>query len=272
MLPPIELQDAVLTAWSTNGRVTDYLIDRFPRSSGRRPSPASRPARSGRCGHLHNSRCSWIKTLGREHRILAPIRVDHRTVGPAAGRGPRTEQSRHRRHPRSGSQTGRPRASIEGLRMAQPAPGCRACPDLLRRARGTPSRQIVMAARQLNCRCPCRQQADCGIGGHEGAKRARPSLTCTVGPSARSGCAPATSANPMQARSRGEESGPNRRFWLSGCVGPTFYLLPYFDFTPAAARCSDPPARLGAPADSWPSVPRGSTPPELPPTSADRAG
>lgn len=30
--------------------------------------------------HLHNARCQWIKTLGREHAITAPIRVDHRRV------------------------------------------------------------------------------------------------------------------------------------------------------------------------------------------------
>jgi len=26
--------------------------------------------------HLHNSRCMWVKTLGREHGIAAPARVD----------------------------------------------------------------------------------------------------------------------------------------------------------------------------------------------------
>ena len=30
--------------------------------------------------HLHNSRCGWIKTLGREHGVLAPLRVDRWTV------------------------------------------------------------------------------------------------------------------------------------------------------------------------------------------------
>jgi len=32
--------------------------------------------------HLHNSRCSWLKTLGREHGIPTPARVDHRRVTP----------------------------------------------------------------------------------------------------------------------------------------------------------------------------------------------
>jgi len=32
--------------------------------------------------HFHNSRCMWIKTLGREHGVKAPARVDHRGVAP----------------------------------------------------------------------------------------------------------------------------------------------------------------------------------------------
>jgi len=32
--------------------------------------------------HIHNARCSWIKTLGREHGLAAPARVDHRRVTP----------------------------------------------------------------------------------------------------------------------------------------------------------------------------------------------
>lgn len=30
--------------------------------------------------HLHNARCRWVKTLGREHGIPAPARVDQRRV------------------------------------------------------------------------------------------------------------------------------------------------------------------------------------------------
>ena len=32
--------------------------------------------------HLHNARCRWIKTLGREHGITAPVRVDQRSATP----------------------------------------------------------------------------------------------------------------------------------------------------------------------------------------------
>ena len=32
--------------------------------------------------HLHNARCSWIRTLGSEHGVAVPARVDQRTVTP----------------------------------------------------------------------------------------------------------------------------------------------------------------------------------------------
>lgn len=81
MPSPLDLQDAVLTAWRTNGRVTNYLIEHIPPVlwSVIVPGVPSRTIRAV-AAHIHNSRCSWIKTLGQEHGIVAPIRVDHRTV------------------------------------------------------------------------------------------------------------------------------------------------------------------------------------------------
>ena len=81
MLPPLDLQDAVLTAWRTNSRVTDYLIKQIPPVlwSAAVPGAPSRTIRAV-AAHIHNSRCMWIKTLGREHGIVAPKRVDQTTV------------------------------------------------------------------------------------------------------------------------------------------------------------------------------------------------
>jgi uncharacterized damage-inducible protein DinB len=81
MLQPLDLQDAVLTAWRTNSRVTDYLIEHIPPVlwSAVVPGVPSRTIRAV-AAHVHNSRCTWIKTLGSEHGIVAPLRVDHRTV------------------------------------------------------------------------------------------------------------------------------------------------------------------------------------------------
>ena len=81
MLASLDLRDAVLTAWRTNSRVTAYLVEHIPTRlwSAAVPGVPSRTIRAI-AAHFHNSRCSWIKTLGREHGIVAPIRVDHRAV------------------------------------------------------------------------------------------------------------------------------------------------------------------------------------------------
>ena len=33
-------------------------------------------------GHIHNARCMWIKTLGKEHGIAVPQAVNRQKVGP----------------------------------------------------------------------------------------------------------------------------------------------------------------------------------------------
>ena len=81
MPTPLDLQDSILAAWDTNCSVTASLIERIPSSLWSMAVPGV-PRRSVRalCAHLHNSRCSWIKTLGQEHGIAAPARVDQRAV------------------------------------------------------------------------------------------------------------------------------------------------------------------------------------------------
>ncbi len=76
-----EKQDPLVVAWNTNSRVTEYLIRQLPSSLWRATIPGI-PTRTLRnvAAHLHNARCSWIRTLGSEHGIVAPTRVDQRTV------------------------------------------------------------------------------------------------------------------------------------------------------------------------------------------------
>jgi uncharacterized damage-inducible protein DinB len=95
MRPPIDLHDAVLLPWRTSSRVTAYLIEQIPPDlwSATVPGVPTRTIRAI-CAHLHNSRCSWIRTLGQEHGIVAPAHVDHRKVtrrqlGPALERSSR---------------------------------------------------------------------------------------------------------------------------------------------------------------------------------------
>lgn len=73
----------MLAAWRTNNRVTTGLIERLPAALWDVPVPDG-PQRTIRAigAHLHNARCMWVKTLGREHGLRAPANVDHRRVTP----------------------------------------------------------------------------------------------------------------------------------------------------------------------------------------------
>ena len=83
MLRTPDAQDPRLAAWSTNSRVTEYLVEHIPAPLWRATIPGI-PTRTVRsiAAHLHNARCSWVKTLGGEHGIVSPTRVDQRTVTP----------------------------------------------------------------------------------------------------------------------------------------------------------------------------------------------
>jgi uncharacterized damage-inducible protein DinB len=69
-----------IAAWRTNNRVTTELIEQLPRELWNvRAEGTTRTVRAI-AAHLHNARCMWIKTLGREHGIATPARVDHHRV------------------------------------------------------------------------------------------------------------------------------------------------------------------------------------------------
>ncbi len=79
--PPPDLRATLLAAWRTNERVTIFLVERLPEALWDAAVPGA-PRRTIRmiAGHLHNARCGWIRTLGREHGIRAPASVDRRKV------------------------------------------------------------------------------------------------------------------------------------------------------------------------------------------------
>jgi uncharacterized damage-inducible protein DinB len=78
---PPDLRATIVEAWRTNNRVTIALVRNLPRRLWDVGVPGT-PRRTVRvvAAHLHNSRCMWIKTLGREHGLAAPSRVDLRRV------------------------------------------------------------------------------------------------------------------------------------------------------------------------------------------------
>jgi uncharacterized damage-inducible protein DinB len=77
----VELRTSVIAAWRTNNRVTVDLVRQLPLGLWDVDVPGAR-GRTVRTilAHLHNARCGWIRTLGSEHGIPTPARVDRRHV------------------------------------------------------------------------------------------------------------------------------------------------------------------------------------------------
>ena len=79
MIP--DLRDTILNTWRTSNRVTVFLIEHLPAELWSAAIPGA-PRRAIRmiAGHLHNSRCMWIRTLGLKQGIPVPRSVDRRRV------------------------------------------------------------------------------------------------------------------------------------------------------------------------------------------------
>ncbi|MFN2531447.1 MAG: DinB family protein [Pyrinomonadaceae bacterium] len=76
-------QNMLLDAWRTNNRVTVFLVEHLSPELWEARVPGA-PRRTVRmiAGHIHNSRCMWIKTLGKEHGIKVPRAVNRHKAGP----------------------------------------------------------------------------------------------------------------------------------------------------------------------------------------------
>src|SRR5213594_3421548 len=95
MRTEFDQQDMLLDAWRTNNRVTVFLVEHLPQELWGAKVPGA-PRRTVRmiAGHIHNARCMWIKTLGKEFGIAVPRAVNRHKVGlkeliPALGRSSR---------------------------------------------------------------------------------------------------------------------------------------------------------------------------------------
>src|SRR3989449_11735021 len=79
----LDHQEMLLDAWRTNNRVTIFLIEHLPRELWGATVPgASRRTVRMIAGHIHNARCMWIKTLGKEFGIAVPRAVNRHKVSP----------------------------------------------------------------------------------------------------------------------------------------------------------------------------------------------
>ena len=76
-----DLAESILAAWRTNNRATVFLASHLPNEVWEAPVPGT-PRKTVRmlAGHLHNSRCTWLETLGRPLGIPVPSPVDRRKV------------------------------------------------------------------------------------------------------------------------------------------------------------------------------------------------
>ena len=83
MKSALDQRDVLLAAWRTNNRVTVFLFENLPAELWKATVPGA-PRRTVRmiAGHIHNARCMWIKTLGKEHGIAAPQPVNRQKVAP----------------------------------------------------------------------------------------------------------------------------------------------------------------------------------------------
>src|SRR5215207_137563 len=78
----LDTRELILGAWRTSNRVTSFLIEHLPETLWLERAPQTRRTVRGIAGHLHNSRCRWIKTLGHEHGVRVPAFVDLHRVTP----------------------------------------------------------------------------------------------------------------------------------------------------------------------------------------------
>ena len=79
----LDQRETLLDAWRTNNRVSVFLVENLPDELWGAKVPGA-PRRTVRmiAGHIHNTRCMWIKTLGKEVGIAVPRSVNRHKVGP----------------------------------------------------------------------------------------------------------------------------------------------------------------------------------------------
>ncbi len=75
------LRKALLDTWRTNHRVTIFLFENLPDELWPQKIPGA-PRRTVRmiAGHVHNTRCMWIKMLGRKLDLAVPKSVNRHRV------------------------------------------------------------------------------------------------------------------------------------------------------------------------------------------------
>jgi uncharacterized damage-inducible protein DinB len=71
----------LLSTWKTSNRVTEFFFENLQKELWTRKIPGT--PRKTICmiaGHIHNTRCMWLKMIGRQYSIKVPKSVDRRNV------------------------------------------------------------------------------------------------------------------------------------------------------------------------------------------------
>jgi len=77
------LTRAILDTWKTSNRITVYLIENLPPEIWTEKVPGYRQKTVGMVmGHLHNTRCMWLKSFPERFELTIPESVDRYRVSP----------------------------------------------------------------------------------------------------------------------------------------------------------------------------------------------
>jgi uncharacterized damage-inducible protein DinB len=79
---PFVVAEALLSAFDTNDRINQYLLDSLPAAAWRAEPPGGKGRDvAGVVAHMHNVRVMWLKAT--KGKVKVPAQLDRFTVTPA---------------------------------------------------------------------------------------------------------------------------------------------------------------------------------------------
>ena len=73
---PVDLAKATLDALATNNRIDLFLVEHLPDELWSLVPPDGKRPISAIVAHMHNTRCMWIKGLGKKLGVASPAHLD----------------------------------------------------------------------------------------------------------------------------------------------------------------------------------------------------
>jgi uncharacterized damage-inducible protein DinB len=79
MINEIDFSKLIPDAWKTTNQTTTFLIEHIPSDLWNEKDPGLSKRTIGMiASHIHNTRCIWIKMIGKGQNIKIPVRVNPR--------------------------------------------------------------------------------------------------------------------------------------------------------------------------------------------------